>query len=344
MMERNYIVCDLGATKCLASLVSVTDGRYSIINSVTVRIREYQSLAQMADHIHTSLGVRPQDVDAICVGGAGVYDGEELVLTSAYPYRMLFAQVARAQEWSRYAIVHDYTPIICSTYVGQQELLNVKTISGGQPNPHGHKVVFGVGTGLGVKHGVQMPSGELSLGTNEMGHIGLCLPPKMNRVEATIHREFVRFLQEHEELHSTIITFEKVLSGHGLSCMHQFVKGSKLRLTPEETAADIMNMEDQATLKLFAWYLGLFIGTLQLTFMPSAGIWMYGGVIHKNLILFEEPYLYNLERGIKSCGAYWERRQHFPLHVLIGQEHAFLGGAYYAQQHLHAATTTVACN
>lgn len=74
-------------------------------------------------------------------------------------------------------------------------------------------------------------------------------------------------------------------------------------------------------------YLGLFIGTLQLTFMPDAGIWITGGVILKNPQIFDCSEFYD---GIKSSPSYWEHRQEFPLGVLQNTDHAFIGGAYYA--------------
>ena len=139
-------------------------------------------------------------------------------------------------------------------------------------------------------------------------------------------------LQRHD------VTFEAVLSGRGLARIYQFIKDNGLCLSPEETAAIIKTSGDQEALKLFAWYLGVFIGTLQLTFMPAGGVWIYGGVIHKNLVLFEEPFISSLQRGIQACPAYWDKRQHFPLRVLVGQEHAFFGAAYYAEKCFDLAT------
>ena len=336
MSENTYIVWDLGATKCAAALVMVNAGQYTILKSHRVKLKSFQSLDDMAAALHEALGVRPFDVDGICIAAAGQYNGCELILDSQYPYPMKFADLAQRQQWAVFTVIHDYTPIVCSTYVEQSNVDNVMTLNAGLMDPWGHRVAFGVGSGLGVKHAVKLASGQLALGINEMGHIGLGWPPRMTLDEETVHSNLMRFLVRQRSLRGNDMTFESILSGRGLARIYQFVTGRKAPLSPEETAAEIQASGEQETLSLFAWYLGVFIGTLQLTFMPAAGVWMYGGVIHKNLILFEEPYLYNLQRGIKSCGAYWERRQHFPLHVLIGQEHAFLGAAYYAQQHLVA--------
>lgn len=332
MLERNYIVWDLGATKCAAALVRVRGDAYEIIATHSVKLKECDSLFEMAQTLHHALGVTPHDVDAICVGGAGQYNGEELILATPYPFPMRFAKVAAQQDWPVFFVVHDYTPIVCSTFLAHQNKSQIRFLNDAVADEHGRRVAFGVGTGLGVKDAVMLPTGEMWLGVNEMGHIGLTLPPKMNRVEASVHREFVRFYQEHDELRGGAITFESVLSGKGLARIHQFIRGAKHRLTPEETAEEIKATEDEETLRLFAWYLGLFIGTLQLTFMPTGGIWINGGVINKNLELFDAPYLKKLFRGMQSCSAYLECRKQQPLNVLVGQSHAYLGAAFYVHR------------
>ncbi len=334
MEDRQYIVWDLGATKCAAALVRLIGDEYHIVSHTKVKLKACDSLADMADRLHADLAVKVADIDAICIAGAGQYNGEELILENAYPFPMRFAKLAKQQQWPTFDVVHDYTPIVCSTFLPENRHAIRQTIHAGQFDPMGRRVAFGVGTGLGVKDAVLLANGEFWLGTNELGHIGITLPPKMNRVEATVHREFMRFLQDHDELHGAFISFETILSGKGLARIHQFVSGAKHRLTPEETASEIKASDDIESLKLFGWYLGLFVGALQLMFMPSGGIWIHGGVINKNLEIFNEPCLRLFCRGLKSSPAYWDMRQQFPTTVLQGPEHAFLGGAYYAHQRL----------
>ena len=179
-----------------------------------------------------------------------------------------------------------------------------QTIHPGCFDPMGRRVAFGVGTGLGVKDAVLLRC-RFWLGNNELGHIGITLPPKMNRVESTVHREFIRFLQDHDELHGAFISFETILSGKGwLAFINLFRE--RASFNPEETVSEI-KASDIESLKLFGWYLGLFVGALQLMFMPSGGIWIHGGVINKNLELFNEPCLrrfcreLSLHRPIGNC-------------------------------------------
>ena len=193
MTENRYIVWDLGATKCAAAFVSVRGGHYAILKSHTVKLQDFLSLDEMSSSLHEKLGVSPREVDKICIAAAGQYNGQELILDSGYPFPMTFARLAKQQRWAALEVIHDYTPIVCSTYVDQRDSNNVITLNAGLTDSLGQRVAFGVGSGLGVKQAVRLASGELAFGTNEMGHIGLCWPPRMNRLEATFHREFVDY-------------------------------------------------------------------------------------------------------------------------------------------------------
>lgn len=102
-------------------------------------------------------------------------------------------------------------------------------------------------------------------------------------------------------------------------------------VTPEEVGKILKQGKSPQTLEAMAWYLGLLIGTVQLCFMPDGGIWITGGVVlnHSELLKQEAFYL-----GIQASPAYIKQREQFPLGILLGEDHAFLGGAYYATKRL----------
>ena len=149
MSSRTYIVWDLGATKCAAAVVTVTHGVFEVQNTHSVKLKKCESLFHMAETLHRSLGVCPHDVDGVCVAGAGQYDGQELILASSYPFPMCFAKVASLQKWPEYQIVHDYTPIVCSTFVSQHNKGNIIALNDAEVQPGARRVAFGVGPGLG---------------------------------------------------------------------------------------------------------------------------------------------------------------------------------------------------
>lgn len=81
----------------------------------------------------------------------------------------------------------------------------------------------------------------------------------------------------------------------------------------------------------FAWYLGLFIGTIQLIFLPEGGIWMTGGVTLRHLDIFDNENFYS---GINASPAYLNQRSQYPLGIFTNQDHALIGGGYYAVKRL----------
>lgn len=330
MSHQDFIVWDLGATKCAAAHMRYTEKNreYSCIKQHYLRLKDCQSLEELIDNVEAHLDIRMSQVDGICIGAAGQFDGQILKLEKGYPYPMNFSELARKRGWKNWQVVHDYIPVLCATftsYMNHSE--NLKIINKGEMDYFGRRVVFGVGTGLGMKDGVLLKSGELWMGTNEVGHIGIPHPPLVDEGIRERHREFINFLRSDKAYgNDKPITFEEILTGRGTSSLHQFLTG-EANLSPEELGTQLRHGWHQPTLKLFAWYLGLFVGSLQLIFMPSGGIWITGGVVLRHLEAVEQP---EFLLGIQASPAYRNEREKFPLGVLANSDHAFYGGAFYA--------------
>jgi glucokinase len=271
----NIIIWDLGGTKCAAALMTSD----SIKKSCHIKLNSVNSLEELILTIEQELEIKHSDVDAICIGAAGIYNGKILQLANGYPYEMPFGELSEKYQWAPFEIIHDYALIICATFTDK---INYKKLNHAEPDEFGRRVTLGVGTGLGLKDGVLFPDGNFWLGSNEMGHIGI----------------------------KDSLTFEDILSGRGLA---------KLR--------ESLSSED--ALKSFAYYLGSFVATVQLSFMPSGGIWITGGVIQSHNTIFDYP---EFTQGIESLPAYLPKRKTFPLYVLENDHHAFWGGAYYAMK------------
>ncbi len=333
MSSRSYIVWDLGGTKCAAAHVSVSqDAEYTLLQTDTVRLSAIESLEAMVERFETHLGVRFRDVDAICIAGAGIYDGQTLVNANPYPFEMTLGAIAAREAWPYLSVVHDYTPVICRGFIdaGRCYSEGIITINPGKIDPHGRRIAFGMGTGLGLKDGVMLPTGELWLGHNEMGHVGLACPPSASAEDIERHTAWLDFLQiQHPDLP---LSFETVLSGRGLALLHQFCAGLSEPVSPRQVQVEVAQDSEvtQQTLSLYTWYLGLFLCTVQLAFMPSGGIWMAGGLVERVPQIFSDQYRDSLQRGLSSASVYADFRQSIPVVGLIEPPHVLLGAAYYA--------------
>lgn len=334
-MIKNIFAWDLGATKCSAGIVEFHEASNDLVckNHFTIKLNEVDSLDQLISSIEQELDFAMSDADAVCIGGAGQYNGECLLLENAYPYPMPFAQLARQRGWPSYAIIHDYAPVVCATftsYMGQDT--NIKRLNSYEMKPYGRRVALGIGTGLGLKDGVLFPNGDFWLGRNEVGHIGVTTPPLADKYHLSRHEELIRFLQDKTVLQTNQpLTFEKILSGSGTVRLYQFFYPDALPATPEAVGNQMREGKAMEMLDAFAWYTGLFVGTIQLSFMPEGGVWITGGVALKNLDIFDRPDFF---AGINASPAYRLQREEYPLGVLCNHEHALIGCGYYAVKRL----------
>ncbi len=332
LKNQTYITWDLGATKCSVALVEhdLVYDRFNLLKQFTHKLSTFKSLDEMVARFEADFKHPMADADGILVSAAGQYDGETIHLAKPYPFPMQFARIAAQKNWLNFDVVHDYVPVVCATFIAMRnDQIEYSVLNAADPVRHGRRVAFGVGTGLGLKDGVLLPDGNFWLGTNEMGHIGVAMPPRANPEQLKLHNEFVKFMQTKGLIKSgRALNFEAILSGFGFALVHQFISGQEL--TPEQAAADLNESADHPTLSLFAWYLGLFTGTVQLTFMPDAGLWITGGVINKHMDLFDQP---TFKQGIMASPAYMAEREQMPLYAMTGDLYATIGGAYYASRH-----------
>ncbi len=337
-MTKKIIVWDLGGTKCSAGVVVCQPESNTIDcqQRATIKLSQTTSLEDLIQQLERDLGVAFSEVDAICIGAAGQYDNGFLLLENGYPYPMPFASVAKKLKWPRFEVIHDYAPIVCATFTSyMQDPKNILRLNQCEMNSQGRRVALGIGTGLGLKDGVLFSDGNFWLGKNEIGHIGITTPPNGSKHQLDRHKAFNHFLHEHLFLKANQpLTFETVLSGQGTVRLYQFFYGDSEPVTPEQVGIKMRDGSVPEMLDAFAWYVGLFVGTVQLIFMPEGGVWLTGGVALSHLEVFERQDFYD---GIKASPAYLSQREHYPLGVLCNPEHALIGGGYYAARRLVAA-------
>lgn len=331
-MINQIISWDLGATKCMAGLIHYDNLNNKLISkkNFSIKLTDTYSLYNLIEQLESGLNFSFCEADAICIGGAGHYDGRYLTLANPYPYPMPFHNAALKAKWKNFSIIHDYASIVCATfttYMDQQE--NIKRLNTSVIKPDGRRVALGIGTGLGLKDGILFSNGDFWLGQNEMGHIGIPTPPTTQPFYLNRHLAVMNFLNK--KFMSQSITFEKILSGNGIVNLYDFFYPDSSPMTAEEIGEKMQNNKVEELNKTFAWYLGLLVGTVQLIFMPQGGIWITGGVIMNNLHIFDYDDFFS---GIYASPAYLTERQDYPLGILCDPEHAMFGNAYYAVKRL----------
>lgn len=346
MQDKTIVTLDLGATKCAAGIIRYEEdtGKLSCERTTQVLLTETTSLAQLIKTIEQQLDLPFSRAQAVCIGAAGQYNGRELChVEGVYPYSMPFAELAEKEKWPRYAILHDYDTVVCATFTDyMQQPHHLIRLNDCQFEFNQRRIALGLGTGLGLKDGILLPNGDFWLGKNEIGHIGIINPPKAKPIRLQQHQELVQFLRSNQAKTTEQITLENILTGRGLVNLHQFLYPQQTAPTPEVVGERMSAGEVPELLDLLAWYLGVFIGSVQLIFLPAGGIWITGGVVMKNLEIFQQD---SFQEGIVASPAYLHERETYPMGVMINPEHALIGAGYYAAKRLlKPATYPASCH
>ena len=137
-MIKNIIAWDLGATKCTAGIVEYDNETSDIVckKHFSLKLTEAESLDNLIHKLESGLDIDMSSADAICIGGAGQYNGHTLMLENGYPYSMQFSDIAKQRRWPNFDVIHDYAPVVCATftsYMTQPE--NIKSLKAGVKNP-----------------------------------------------------------------------------------------------------------------------------------------------------------------------------------------------------------------
>lgn len=333
-MEADIIVMDLGGTKCAAGLLRYEgSGIATLLREARVYLKDVGSLAALVAKLSAQIDYDFANAQAICVAAAGRYYDGAIHLEHGYPYPMPLAKLASTQGWQKMHVVHDYTPIACATFTKySQQPAHLKIIQPGHSEKHGRRVVLGIGSGLGVKDTWLLQDHKFWLGENEAGHIGIPFPAHCAADVCQRHQALMQFLQTSGVLaEDEGISFESILSGKGLARLHKFFSSSDMELSAREISQRCNEPIFRETWACFAWYLGCYIATLQLVMMPSGGMWIAGGVLQQNASVFDGP---DFHAGMQSLPAYAHERGAFPIALMLGHDHVYYGGAYYARHRM----------
>jgi glucokinase len=231
---------------------------------------------------------------------------------------------------------------VCATFTSyMQDPENLLRLNTCVADPYQRRVALGLGTGLGLKDGVLLPDGNFWLGKNEAGHIGIINPPLADSTRLSQHQEFMRFLYRKQEKSQQQITFENILTGRGLVHLYQFLHPSSAEITPEFVGEQMTSNKANDVMDLFAWYLGLYVGSVQLIFLPEGGVWITGGVVIKHLEIFQQP---AFAAGIVSSPAFQEERSKYALGVMVNPQHALIGAGFYAVRKLLSPVTSLSAS
>jgi glucokinase len=190
------------------------------------------------------------------------------------PWDIDLSGTAREFGLRKYVLINDF---VAQAFACRSPIIDsALQIIPGKIDTTAPLVVIGAGTGLGQAVLIPQPTGGYIALASEGGHASFPF-------ETETEFEFMKFLID--KTREPYVRTDTVVSGKGLSLVHQFLTGKKLQ--PAAVAAELS--EDHDSLKWMARFYGRICRNLALQILALGGVYIAGGVAAKIPALVMHP-------------------------------------------------------
>jgi glucokinase len=264
------ILCaDIGGTKTLLGLAQ--DGK--LILHRRIANADFQDFAGVLTAFFADTQTDPATIEGGCLALAGPIadDGRAARLTNL-PWDIDSEALSRRFGLPVLRLANDFAAAALGAVTASAAQLT--TLQTGAPLADAPRLVLGAGTGLGMA--IVLPEGSSwRVLPGEGGHVAFA-PADAQQVALW------QFLQARHGR----VTWERVVSGAGLTAVHEFLAG--VEIPPPRIAAraqtDTGSMEARAVGLFLAAY-GAFAGDMALACLPRGGVFLAGGIAARLLPL-----------------------------------------------------------
>jgi glucokinase len=187
-------------------------------------------------------------------------------------------------------------------------------IQPGEEDPSGIVATIGAGTGIGFCSLVLDTNQKRVLVPSEAGH-------QRFPFSSSEDRSYEDFLIR--ETGRTEIDSNTVVSGIGLTLLHQYLTGS--RLSPQDVEARLT--ADSEMTRRFATYYGRAAQCYALAVLPTGGLCLTGGVAARNPFLVDHD---AFRAEFSACRSHEVLLKRIPIYLNTNQESGLWGAASYA--------------
>jgi glucokinase len=327
MAHRELVLAgDIGGTKTHLALFSVDGDKLRPEWLQTFQSKRYSGLAPVLQEF---LAGHSAKIDAASFGIAGpVVDGK--VKTPNLPWMIDTAELRRALKLETVHLLNDLEAGAYGIFTLEDE--EFCTLNTGTMRQSGNKALIAAGTGLGqaILHDDGRHFHPLA---SEGGHADFA--PR-DELEIELLRYLIgRFGH---------VSYERVLSGPGLHNIYRFFKESRGMAEPKALTERFAAGDDPGaviskaalageaeicveSLNLFASIYGAEAGNLALSAKSMRGLYVGGGIAPKILAKLKDG---AFMRGFVDKGRYAEFVAAIPVQVVLNDQAALRGAAYYA--------------
>lgn len=216
---------------------------------------------------------RPEElrIDGALIAAAGAVQGGRCRLTNA-AWTIDEAVIASAHGFGWVKVVNDLEAVAAG--LPDLKPRHLREIGDGTPIPGAPMAIVSPGTGLGVGCLFRGPAGRCVL-PSEGGHVTLAAAsPDDEKIVAYLRQKYGH------------VSVERVLSGRGLSDLHQAIAlregQDAFRLLPRDVTArafDGSSSVCREVVDTFCGVLGDFVGDVALMFGAQGGVFIGGGIV-----------------------------------------------------------------
>jgi len=317
---------DVGGTKVHLALYDFTDGRLQHTRDEKFPAKEYSGLEEIVKEFLGS-----DTVTAACFGVPGPVRDGRLRLTNL-PWTLDSRELAAGLGVSHVFLINDLE----ANGYGIAELTSqqIYTLSEGDSNQVGNRALIAAGTGLG--EGYLVWNGRMHVPyPSEGGHTDYA-PRNEDEID------LLRFLKQK---YNGRISFERVVSGMGLTNIYEFLRdvrgieepvwlAEKIAATADPNSV-ITEMGLSAKAEICAKALDMFIsaygaeaGNLALKVLSVGGLYVGGGIAPRILEKLKDG---TFMKAFTDKGRLSQLLINMPVRVILDSRAALLGAAAYGE-------------
>jgi glucokinase len=287
----------------------------------TRQASSFMDLIGQLDAVQFALPPQQADVAVFSIAGPVMEGSRSRPPNIAWNVDM--AEFARHYKIDTSLLINDF---VAQAYACRSPAVeSAEQILPGRVNETAPLVVIGAGTGLGQAALVPVPGGQLRAVPSEAGHGSFPF-------ESTAEADLMRFLLD--QTGEAYVRTETILSGRGLSRVHQFLTGQSL--APADVAGSLKY--DSQTLRWMARFFGRVCRNSALQFLAYGGVYIAGGVAAKTPRLVTHAAFGRAFRQSPTMAAVLER---IPVFLNTNEESGLWGAAFRGVQLLKKDVSTL---
>ncbi|MDH5229294.1 MAG: glucokinase [Gammaproteobacteria bacterium] len=321
MANNILLAADIGGTRSRLLLAKFNGKTFN-----TLKQQEYPSadFSNLGPVIQLFLADSPNPTRA-CFAIAGPVhtsaDGEQTAQVTNLPWRIDSRELKAQLKIKQLCITNDFTAIAHS--IALLEAKDLRVLQAGQKITPGMIAIIGAGTGLGCAYAYQ-DSDEINPFNSEGGHVDFA-PTTEKQIE------LLHFLyKQHEH-----VSLERVLSGQGLENIYRFLGRQydiipknmhAAKITEAATARQTLAMD---SIRLFMQIYGASAGNMALNLLPTAGLYIAGGIAPRLLNWFNEG---EFMQAFLAKGRMREELSRIPVTIICNTQSGLLGALNLASK------------